>query len=391
MRRAPRLLGGVAVVAEDGTVHGLRLATGRPLWSYLARQPVVGMWQWHGVVVVLTGEVGDVVPLGSQGSLIGLDAATGAVRWKVPLPDGSLGLAGAQVVTADGGLAMAGWVGPLVVVNMADGSVRWRGSTSTGSGTIGAADGLVFASTGRGVTAYDDQTGAQRWIANGPEVAQPVQLAGGLLLVTDNTPSVVGSVLTAIRPATGRIAWRFHANGTLAVSAADPAAGIAVAASSAGRIYLLDPGTGRLRWQAHTMLDTGPLFTSAGLIEIEGDEGSGPLRIVDRDAADGQINWQDTLSAPDIGGGVGYLAGPLLQDGQLALVLGIAVRHGQPTPLSAYRLDTGSLAWRVTLPENAVVSPVLLPAPGPGVLLQPALPVSGCTGPPVFGGLSCGV
>lgn len=387
----PLAVGGVAVFAEDGTVHGLRLTSGRPAWSYSVGQPVVGMWQWHALVVVLSGNVGDGVPLGSDGRLIGLDAATGAVRWRLPLPKGSTGLAGPPVATADGGLAMAGWTGPLLMVNMADGSIRWRSGDGSGSGAVAAADGLVFLSNGTGVTAYDDRTGAQRWTATGSEVMPPLQLAGGLLLVTDDTPSGVGSVLTAITPATGRIAWRFHANVTLMVSAADPAGGVAVAASFAGRIFLLDPGTGRLRWQAHTVLDAGPLFTSAGLIEIEGAEGSGPVRIVDRDAADGRIDWQDTLSAPDTSGGVGYLAGPLLQDGQLALVLGIAVRHGQPTPLSAYRLDTGSLAWRVTLPENAVVSPALVSAPGPGVLLQPALPVSGCTGPPVFGGLSCGV
>ena len=253
---------------------------------------------------------------------------TGQVRWQLPLPTGNVGLNGAPVATADGG-----------------------------------------------------QTGAQRWTANGPEVAPPLQLAGGLLLVTDDTASGVGSVLTAITPATGRIAWRFHANVTLAVSAAGPAAGVAVTAPFAGRMYLLDPATGRVRWQSHTVLDAGPLFTPAGLTEIEGAESSGPVRIVDRDAADGRIEWQDTLPAPDIGGGEGYAAGPLLRDGQLALVLGAAFRHGQPTPLSAYRLDSGSLAWRVTMPENAVSSPVPVSAPGPGVLIQPALSVSGCTGP----------
>jgi len=83
----PLDVGGVAVVAEDATVHGLRVGTGRPLWSYPAGQPVTGMWQWHDLVVVLTGEVGDIVPLGSDGRLIGLDAATGAgARPPGPVP-----------------------------------------------------------------------------------------------------------------------------------------------------------------------------------------------------------------------------------------------------------------------------------------------------------------
>jgi outer membrane protein assembly factor BamB len=376
----PLAVGGVAVFAQDGTVHGLRLTSGRPAWSYPVGQPVVGMWQWHGLVVVLSGNVGDIVPLGSDGRLIGLDAATGAVRWRLPVPSGSTGLASPPVATADGGLAMAGWAGPLLMVNMADGSIRWRRGDGTGSGAVAAADGLVFFSTGAGVTAYDDQTGAQRWTANGPEVMPPLQLAAGLLLVTDDTPSGVGSVLTAIAPATGRIAWQFHANVTLMVSAADPVAGIAVAASFAQRLYLLDPATGRVRWQAHIILDAGPLFTSAGIIETEN---TGSVRIVDRDAGDGRIAWQDALPAPatGAGAGAGYGTEPILADGPLLLLSGAAFRQGQPTTLSAYRLDNGGLAWRVTLPENTVSAPVPVLDARPGVLVQPALPVFGCTGP----------
>jgi hypothetical protein len=44
------------------------------------------MWQWHALVVVFSGDVGDGVPLGSDGRLTGLDAATGAVRWRLPFP-----------------------------------------------------------------------------------------------------------------------------------------------------------------------------------------------------------------------------------------------------------------------------------------------------------------
>ena len=49
--------------------------------------------------------------------------------------------------------------------------------------------------------------------------------------------------------------------------------------------------------------------------------------------------------------------------------------------LSAYWLDDGSPAWQISLPENAEVSPLLVP--GHGVLIQPAEPCSGCAPPPV--------
>jgi outer membrane protein assembly factor BamB len=370
-------VGGVVVFAEHEMVHGLRLTSGLPLWSYQARQPVSGMWQWHDLVVVLSVAAGKPIPLDSDGSLIGLDAATGAVRWIEPLPTGSQGLSVYPVATADGGLAMRGRGGPFLVVNMADGSVRWRRGVPTGPSDPAAADGLVFLSTSTEVTAYGDQTGVQRWTTADPYLTELLQSADGLLLATSVAPT---GTLTAITPATGRIAWQLNASAGVGLSMpAGGPAGIAVTASVPGNVFepaqvdLLDPRTGRLRWQAHTWLDTGPLFTSAGLIEIEGIVSTG-VRIADRNEADGRIEWQDMLPARDDNHPL------LLQYGQLALVGGAAVRPGQPTQLSAYRLDTGSLAWRVSLPGNALVSPVSVP--GPGALVQPALLIVGCTDPP---------
>jgi hypothetical protein len=102
------------------------------------------------------------------------------------------------------------------------------------------------------------------------------------------------------------------------------------------------------------------------------------VKIVDRDAADGRIRWQDTRQQPvsDAGQGLEQLE----QAGQVAVVQSNAAA-GQPVTLSAYSLDDGSPAWQVILPENVEVSPVLVP--GQGVLVQPDGPFSGCGPVPV--------
>jgi outer membrane protein assembly factor BamB len=159
-------------------------------------------------------------------------------------------------------------------------------------------------------------------------------------------------------------------------AAAAGVAGVAVAVKSTpgpARLYLLDPATGRVRWQAAALVGAGPMLTAAGVTDIEGTAAQGPLAIVDRDAADGQIRWQDKL--PQQFSDAGRGAEQLVAAGQLALVQGNA-SPGQPATLSAYRLDDGSLAWQTTLPENVADSPDLVP--GQGVLVQPDLPFSGC-------------
>ena len=114
----PVAVGPVAVFAQDGIVHGIRLADGHPLWSWPGGQSVYGMWRRGGLVAVLTDQVSN------HARLTGLDAVTGAVRWSLRLP--ARGLLGGQALTADGGLAMAVAGQGLQVVNLADGRVRWQ-------------------------------------------------------------------------------------------------------------------------------------------------------------------------------------------------------------------------------------------------------------------------
>ncbi len=382
---APVAVGGVAVFAQTAVVHGLRLASGHALWTYTDGQGVYGMWRWQGLVIVLTGWSGGGPAVRGEtwpGRLTGLDAATGVVRWTLPIS--GIGPQVYAATTADGGLAVAGMLGRLTVVDMADGAVRWSRAAADSTG-LAAATGLVlYGSTGR-LTAYNDRTGAPRWTASSMDMNLPqMQMAAGLLVVSSEFG---GTPVTAYAPATGRVAWSFETPAAQAGATASWAAvaagtdGVAVGVANPpapGRLYLLDPATGRVRWQAATIVGTGPLLTPAGVVDIEGTAAPGPVKIVDRDAADGRIRWQDTRQQPvsDAGQGLEQLE----QAGQVALVQSNAAA-GQPVTLSAYSLDDGSPAWQVILPENVEVSPVLVP--GQGVLVQPDGPFSGCGPVPV--------
>jgi outer membrane protein assembly factor BamB len=357
----PLLAGSVAVFAQDGIVHGLDIASGHPLWSWTGRQWIDGMWRWGGLVAVLTAQTS------GPEQLTGLDAATGAVRWVLPVP--GRGLLGSQAPTADGGLAMVTTAGVLQVVNLADGHVRWRRHTGA-SPTPVAAGGLVILGVNERLTGYDDRTGQPRWTTTGVLSPGPVaQLTGGLVLLgSDEQGPGIPTTLTAVIPSTGQIAWRFDPGEPLTVLSAGPAGLIVAAYVPSRRLYLLDPRTGRPRWQAGTFVTQGalPLITRTAVITAEGLQTS---RIVDRDAADGRVRWQGAPIAALISGQ------PVTQAGPLAVVQSTPGRPGTPAPLLAYQLTSGRLAWQADMPTFVQASPVLVPG---GILVQPADLIYAC-------------
>jgi outer membrane protein assembly factor BamB len=350
----PMPFGQTALFAEDGTVHALSLADGHRLWSWTGGQSVYGMWRWHNLVAVLTDQVSD------HSKLTGLDAATGAVRWTLRLP--TRGLLGNQAATADGGLAMV-TTGPgvLQVVNLADGAVRWQRRTPASLGLTAAGHLVIYGENGR-LTGYDDETGRPVWtITEGLPQDQILQPLGGLVLVTSNEQGPYDpTALTAVVPATGRIAWRFDPGQPVTVLSAGPA-GLAVTVYYNRQLYLLDPRTGRPRWQVGTFMAQGtlPLITPSAVIAVEGQQ---PARLVARDTVDGRVIWQDTLAQPPVGNQ------SVTQAGALAMVQGEPSRPGEPAPLLGYDLAGGRLAWRVSLPTFVAMPPV--PVTG-GFLVQP--------------------
>jgi outer membrane protein assembly factor BamB len=371
---SPLPAGLVAVFAQDGVVHGLRLADGHPLWAWPGGQAVAGMWRWGGLVAVLTDQVG------RHARITGLDAATGAVRWVRQLP-GS-GLLGGQVPTGDGGLAMIGSDGVLQVVSLADGKVRWARFAGRWP-ALAAADGVVMFGMGERLTGYDARTGQVRWTLPGLPGQTQVQVLAGLALVTSNGASAsTTTTLVAVDPATGRVEWRFDPGMAVTVLAAGPA-GLAVATYvPARRLYLLDPRTGRPRWQAATAvaLGTVPLVTVTAVVAVEGGVAGYPaVRLVSRSAVTGKRLWAHTLAATPAG------PQPVLQLAGQAIVSTAAARAHRPAPLLSYDLATGQPAWRADLPTSAQTPPV--PAAG-RLLIQPADPGYACLSRSVTAGLT---
>jgi outer membrane protein assembly factor BamB len=363
----PVTVGAVGVLAQDGIVHGVRLADGRPLWSWAGGQSVYGLWRQGGLVAVLTDQVSN------HPRLSGLDAATGAVRWSLRLP--VRGLLGSQARTADGGLAMAVIGQGLQVVNLADGRVRWRRRLPASSGLTAAGRVVIYGLNGH-LTGYDARTGGLRWTAAPGVPPDPVlQLAGGLVLITSRAsgPSIPNT-LTAVVPATGRVAWRFDPP----APATDPGApatvlsagpsGLAVATYDPRRLYLLGLRAGRPRWHAGTYVDQGtlPLVTGTSVVGVEGQA---HVVMVARDAVTGRVRWRDSLPGPSDS----YQ--PVLAAGTLAILPGEPGAPGAAAPLRAYQTATGRLAWQARLPAFVQSPPV--PVPG-GMVVQSADPPYAC-------------
>jgi outer membrane protein assembly factor BamB len=165
-----------------------------------------------------------------------------------------------------------------------------------------------------------------------------VQVADGLVLVLSNTQGPgITTALTAVRPATGRIAWRFDPGESLTVLSAgpDPQTGLTVAVYVFNRrLYLLDPRTGRPRWQAATFVAQGiiPLVTRTDVLTVEGQS---TIRLVDRAATDSRVRWQDTLTAPPAGQQQVLAAGPLAVLHRGPRHTGAPATPGHPAPLLA--------------------------------------------------------
>jgi outer membrane protein assembly factor BamB len=372
------------VFAEYDTVYGLAAADGHQVWHWAASQWIYNMWPWHGAVIVLSGQAS------SDAQLTALDAASGAVRWSLRLPQ--RGLLGSQALTADGGLAMITPDGVLAVADLTSGHIRWSrqlpGSAVPSPeptpvepplSPVPVAEGrvVVGASGGRAV-GFDSRTGATLWTASGlpGSPGSPLlQAAAGLVLVTSGAMGPgIATAVTALSPATGRVAWRFDPGGFAFVAGVGPA-GIALSASQPDFLFLVDPVTGQVRWKAATFVDTSSqagqppvaLVTARDVITPEGQPGSSQ-RIVDRSAATGAVRWAAPVS------GIVPAAVPLLTVGPWVITVADPSAPGDGT-LAAVAASSGRPGWQVSMPAAMFVPPA---AAGGDVLAQSADPSYGC-------------
>ncbi|MEO8225947.1 MAG: PQQ-binding-like beta-propeller repeat protein [Gemmatimonadota bacterium] len=149
---------------------------------------------------------------------------------------------GAPVAVQDGMIYAAGVDRVVHAITLDSGRVRW-GFRLTGTLLSGVvrADSSVYAASARPighVVALSAATGRKWWSADVGEVAAPLSLVGGFLLV----PTRKGE-LVALEPATGKLRWRRRIG--VARSSAVPA-GDRIVVASLDSIYLMSPADGSI-------------------------------------------------------------------------------------------------------------------------------------------------
>jgi outer membrane protein assembly factor BamB len=370
----PVVIGGTGFFAEYQAVYALRLTDGHQLWQRSFPQAgsdpfsgmVYGLWQWHGSVIVLIGQVS------TAARLMSLNPATGAVRWTLPLRNG---LTGSQALTGDGGLAMLWGYATLKVADLATGRIRWSRTAGHSPGPVAVGGVVVAAAEGKDLSAgsvmgYDARTGKLLWTRHGMPNQPRLQVTPGRVLVYSDTqlvyPRPVLWPVTALSSATGRTLWRAGTTGPVDMLSAGPS-GIAVSTVNPIRLYLINPLTGRVRWNRPFADTNAPLDTGSDLVYFGSAPGtSQPL--VDVRAATGTVRWTAAFHRA-------YGPDAMVSSGA-DVVLPF---YGQPdtsnSGLSAFRLATGKAAWTVKVPTLVQVP---LAVAGADLLVQPTDPVVAC-------------
>lgn len=361
-------VGRVAVFAQGAALDGLLVTDGRRVWSWADGQPIAGLWRWQDRVVVVTETIVSGVP---RAVLTGLDASTGRARWTLPIGLDATGF----YPTADAGLATVRYDGPLELVDLASGRVRWTRPFPAGpiSGPAAApltvADGAVLVAVNGRLTGYDDQTGRIRWT----EVLTAVQPAGhgelgsqasaGLVYLTGTQAGADGQstqVLLGVNAADGRVKWRLAAGPQESLDAYAPGLMSVTYESGDTRQDELDPATGRVRGQIASPYHA--LVTPAGIVtgpdNVPGPGGASVAlvsRISVRDALTGRIRWTIGWKQPPVNPGLASSVLPALPDGPL-LIVPTASPDGSDL-LAALRLSDGHRAWQVTIPAALLAPP----------------------------------
>ena len=393
----PLAFGGTGVFAEENAVYALRLSDGRELWRHvfpengdLFASAVYGLWQWDGSVIALVGQVS------SAARLMSLDATTGAVRWTLALS--KQGVYGSQALTGDGGLVLIQGNATLTVVDLATGRVRWSRAGVRAPAPV-VAGGVVLAAVqwnGGGpagsVSGYDARTGALLWTRRDmPEQPQLAVSAGRVLVYSDTQnvyPRPALWPVTALSVATGRTLWQAATAGPVSALTAGPG-GVAVTTLNPSRLELIDPVTGRVRWNIPASPEQSPpLDTGTDLLYLGGAP-DGRAGLVDLRAADGSVRWVAPVPltwspataspAPSAAvvpaAGAAVAAGPVLLFGGAAVVAGSAMPSGTPGALSAFRLSDGAPTWTATVPALIHVPSAVA---GSDLLIQPTDPSLAC-------------
>ncbi|GAA0572596.1 hypothetical protein GCM10010172_66430 [Paractinoplanes ferrugineus] len=294
---APRVVGDRIFLRDGGGVGAYQAATGKPLWrqtgfSQVSAGPLVA----GGLVLVAGTKCGSSSDY--DGTLIALDAATGARRWQRTGP----------------------WTLDAVVADA---------STVVVSGACATCDDAR-----RGTVAYRLTDGKPLWTHRNESLAGPVS-AGGLILLRRST----GSAETwASRITTGAPVW--GTDQAITAYAAEPAV---FYIGDGGGLCARSAVDGRTLWQVAK--EAGDLATDGRRVYVASVQ-----RVNTYDARTGRLVWSRALNAPAMpvraGGllyvttGTGAVAVLSATDGRPVATKGLAIAPRQHVVVAGGRLLT---------------------------------------------------
>ncbi len=370
---APVIAGPVVLtVADAGAVVALDLATGQERWRRAASEGAVGAPPMSAGDLALVVEVSDLAPAAPtaasgrtpvelpapSATLLALDAATGAERWRQERPGLLPSLGSSPVVSSmdePSGTIVLGWT-PLLPTPSSpgqleglggDGAVRWSGPPRS---VLGVGDGVVVTAPGPGgtepnptrVTILDASNGTERWSVERPGPVGAVLVGAGVVVVVMTPagepapdPAPAGtSRLGALATVDGAVRWEAGLEGLVwpqppAVSVSTAVA--MVCGADGQRAVAFDLATGSQRWTRDGPSCDGPttgaIAAGEAVIVATGSDVAG------LDFVTGAERWAVALGQP-----VAYLAGGT--DGLVATTDRNIVGLDPGTGRERWRLDT---------------------------------------------------
>ena len=205
---APNVAGGrMFVGAPDGNLYALNASTGAGEWSF----------QTGGAVQSSPAYDKDIVYVGSDsGYLYAVHAATGVMDWSY----GSLGVIVSSPAVV-GGIVYVGsendYEGSVIALNATTGAVVWddtfKGESFATSPAV--ANGVVYIGGGTGQTgdmyALNASTGAQEWdVTSGPDVTDPAYANGVVYYSVDGSSASGKAQVRAIDASNGNVLWHTY-------------------------------------------------------------------------------------------------------------------------------------------------------------------------------------
>ncbi|MFE5295130.1 PQQ-binding-like beta-propeller repeat protein [Streptomyces sp. NPDC056632] len=362
-RRLPIALGVVLALAAGGTVALLGARDGtRPDAPAHPAEAAKSFTGWQTPLLKGGGTAAPACAL-AEGALycsgpgVGvarLDAATGRVVWSRPA-ESAAPTAPETPMTLSGGTVAVATTDGLRSHAAGDGTPGWRTRPSVPETARPAGPVVVLSGNTRQLRAVDSRTGTQVWRhalpGHGVPQLGPYDPATGLLTVFEPTADGTHTVVSAIRPATGEVAWSHRPKGDL--TPVGYGTGGALVLSDAYRgtkteaLVRLDPASGEThRFALPYRLDNPSVTVGGSTVYLL--TGFGRLTAVDLDEQ--RVRWEletgsGNVSAPVAGDGDRLYVSA--SDGRLLAVdTARGVLAGQTRP----RLGDGRLGYVPSVP-----------------------------------------